>query len=130
MPWREVSTVSLRHEFVLLANAEGARVRGFKFSADKSGSCPRTAHRCCRLTVSAARTNLALLIRRAVRCSRMPQPSRYPVAALRHEERDASWRVRGGRVKRGPPRRHPQDQLAKTLMPLALSLSKGSSGVY
>src|SRR5207245_1709845 len=36
------------------------------------GSCLRTAQTFCRLTVSAARTNVALLIRRAVRCSRSP----------------------------------------------------------
>jgi hypothetical protein len=35
-------------------------------------SCLRTAQTFCRLTVSAARTNVALLIRRAVRCSRSP----------------------------------------------------------
>ena len=27
MPWQEVSTVSLRHEFVMLANAGGANIR-------------------------------------------------------------------------------------------------------
>ena len=33
MPWQEVSTVSLRQEFVMLARAEGANVRAL---------CPRT----------------------------------------------------------------------------------------
>ena len=42
MPWREVSTVSLRHEFVLLANREGANVRAL---CRRMGIAPNTAYK-------------------------------------------------------------------------------------
>src|SRR5205823_1335399 len=35
--------------------------------------------------------------------------------ALRHEERDASWRVRGGRVKKRLTRRQPQERFVSEL---------------
>lgn len=42
MPWREVSTVSLRHEFVLLANAERANVRAL---CRRMGIAPNTGYK-------------------------------------------------------------------------------------
>src|SRR2546429_391895 len=56
---------------------------------ETSGPVGRATLRCSRLTVSAARTNMALLIRRAVRCSANApaKPGTRQVAALRHEEK-------------------------------------------
>jgi len=53
--------------------------------------------RCCRLTVSAARTDVALLIRRAVRCS----AKRKQVAALRPGLSDATPFILITRPRRG-----------------------------
>ncbi len=93
MPWREVSTMSSREEFVSLATQEGANIRGL---CRRFGISPSTAYKWLARYQTAGRAGLANRSRRpAARPRQTPAAMEQAIGALR--EQHPTW---GGRKLR------------------------------
>jgi transposase InsO family protein len=95
MPWREVSIVSLRHEFVLLATHEGANVRAL---CRRMGIAPNTAYKWLRRYRAEGTCGLQDRSRRPRTCPTQTSPS-VEQAVLAVRDAHPAWGARKIRAR-------------------------------